>query len=197
MIRHVGAIGILMAALGLGLTQMDMPIDGKINLPKVAIGKREWPVMNLPLNLRQGNWLGRMRQGSCVHASWTMLLRWQRQYKFAEYWRNKYGDGEYFERMAQRCDAEGVKWAGTNQEYNVKFLEWACRTRRGCMVTCMNGAHMICLVDLDKDYATILDNNDEKRYHKIPRSEFLAEWRRSGSWAMTPIYIPAPPLERK
>ena len=193
MIRHVGAIGLLSAALGLGLTQAPLGIDGKIRLPKVAIKNREYPVMNLPLPMREENYKG----GSCVHASWVMLLRWQRQYAYADYWRKKYAYGEYYAEMAQRLDAEGIKWAGTYQDRDVAFLEWACRTRRGCMVTCMNGAHMICLVDLNKTHATILDNNEIGVYRKIPRNEFLREWYNSGSWAMTPIYIPAPPLEKK
>lgn len=198
MMRHVGLVGLLAASLGLGLVaEAPLHLDGKINLPKVQPKPREWPIMNLPLHMRQENWLGPRRQGSCVHASWTMLLRWQRKYEYAEYWRRKYGDGEWYGEMAQRLDAEGIKWAGTYQDKDVRFLEWACRTRRGCMVTCMNGAHMICLVDLDKNYATILDNNDIERYQRIPRNEFLREWYNSGSWAMTPVYVPAPPLEKK
>jgi hypothetical protein len=156
---------------------------------------REKPVMNLPYAMRQKNWLGNRMQGSCAHASWMSLLRWQRQYAAADAWGRKYGNGAYYSQFAAAIDTEGLAWAGTYKQDDVAFLEWACRTRRGCMVTCRGGSHMICLIDLDWQYATVLDNNATDVYKKIPRADFLAEWFDSYSWAMTPVYTPAPPLE--
>ncbi len=194
--RHIACASLACMALGLGTLSVPLS-DSKIRLPWAQPKEREWPIMNLPLHLRQENWLGWKRQGSCVHASWTMLLRWQHQYEWADYWKRKYGDGEYYAEMAQRLDAEGIRWAGTNGQNDVSFLEWACRTRRGCMVTVMGGAHMVCLVNLDSQYATLLDNNDIEKYHRVPRDEFLRIWYNSNSWAMTPVYTPAPPLEKR
>lgn len=166
------------------------------SLPNPLILKsKERPALNLPRPLRQKNWLGRQWEGSCVHASWIMLLRWQNKNELADYWRRKYGDGEYYTRMASRLNAEGVRWAGTYQKNDVKFLEWAVRTRRGCMVTVDEGAHMVVLVHLDGKEAGILDNNFPDRIKWVPRNEFLSEWKAAYSWAMTPVYTPPPPLE--
>ncbi len=155
---------------------------------------REKPAMNLPVHMRQANWT---RTGSCVHASWTSLLRWQHQYKWADYWCSHYSGGENWDGMVAKLRATGLPCAGTYGKRDVAFLEMCCKTRRGCMVTVMGGKHMVNLVDLDKRYAYILDNNDVKIIHKVDRDEFLNEWYKSYSWAMTPLYSPLPPLEIK
>lgn len=158
----------------------------------------ETPVFNLPLPLRQENWLGPKRSGSCVHASFVMLLRWQGQYQWADFWKKTYADGEYYDRFCERLDKHEIVYASINGTYDPSFLEWAIKTRRGCMVTCMNGAHMVILAHLDANRAGILDNNDIGKIHWYPRETFLREWRNSGCWALTPLYSPAPPpLKRK
>jgi len=76
----------------------------------------------------------------------------------------------------------------------VRFLEWACRTRRGCGITVMGGAHMVALVHLDDKWAAILDNNNVEKFLWVPRETLIAEWKASYGWAVTPIYTPAAPL---
>ena len=155
--------------------------------------KKERPVVNVPLALRQSNWLGSNREGSCVHASMISLFRWQGRYRTADYWRKTYGNGEWPEDMAAKFDREGIRYAYV-ENGDVRFLEWACRTRRGCGITVMGGAHMVALVHLDDRWAALLDNNNVSKFIWVPRETLIAEWKASYGWAVTPIYTPAAPL---
>lgn len=157
----------------------------------------ERPTVNVPPALRQSNWLGSEGSGSCVHATTITLLRWQGRYRMADYWRKTYGNGEWPGDLAAKFDREGVRYAYTSNENDVKFLEWAVSTRRGCGVTCMGGAHMIALVHLDDKWAGLLDDNDTSKFIWVPRETFLAEWRNSNSWAFAVIYSPPAPLPIK
>ena len=125
--------------------------------------KQERPTVNVPAALRQSNWRGSQGQGSCVHATMISLFRWQYRLKTADYWRRTYGDGEYPEDLAARFNKEGIRYAYVTNG-DVRFLEWACRTRRGCGITVMGGAHMVALVHLDDKWAAILDNNNVERF---------------------------------
>lgn len=153
----------------------------------------ETPRINLPPRLRQDNWVGNRGQGSCVHASMISLFNWQHQYSLAKYWKSNYENGETWNGLTSKLEQNHVKWAGTYDNNDVKFLEWAIRTRRGCMVTQDNASHMVVLVHLDKNWAGILDNNDTGRTRWIPRDRFLDTWYQSNSWALTPMYSPPPP----
>jgi hypothetical protein len=155
--------------------------------------KKERPTVNVPAGLRQSNWRGPEGQGSCVHASMISLLRWQYRLKTADHWRQTYGDGEQPEDLAAKFDREGIRYAYVTNG-DVRFLEWACRTRRGCGITVMGGAHMVALVHLDDKWAAILDNNNVENFIWVPRETLIAEWKASYGWAVTPIYAPAAPL---
>jgi hypothetical protein len=155
--------------------------------------KKERPTVNLPLVLRQKNWLGPQREGSCTWASMLSLLRWQGHYKMADWIRKNYGDGEWPDDMAQKLDKAGVRYAYVTNG-DVEFLEWACKTRRGCGITVMGGAHMVCLVYLDDKWAALLDNNRVEKFIWVPRETLIAEWKASLGWAVTPVYSPCPPL---
>jgi hypothetical protein len=155
--------------------------------------KKERPTINVPASMRQSNWRGPQGQGSCVHASMISLFRWQYRLKTADHWRRAYGDGEYPEDLAAKFDREGIRYAYVTNG-DVRFLEWACRTRRGAGVTVLGGAHMVCLVHLDDKWAAILDNNSVERFVWVPRETFIAEWKASYGWAVTPIYTPPAPL---
>jgi hypothetical protein len=159
--------------------------------------RRELPTVNLPMALRQKNWLGPKQQGSCVHASMIMLMRWQGHLKLADWWRQNHGDGEWEEDLMRKFNSAGVRYASTENKRDVRFLEWACQTRRGCGVTCMGGRHMVCLVHFDNQWAGILDNNRIEKIKWMPRETFLSEWYNSNSWAITPVYTPAPPLPQR
>lgn len=161
----------------------------RANTPK----KQERPTVNVPVALRQSNWIGSQGEGSCVHATMISLLRWQGRLNKADRWRQTYGNGEWPDDLAAKCDGEKVRFAYTT-DGDVKFLEWACRTRRGCGITVMGGAHMVALVHLDAQWAAILDNNSVSKFRWVPRATLIAEWKASHGWAVTPIYTPAAPL---
>ena len=155
--------------------------------------KKERPTVNLPAVLRQSNWRGPQGQGSCVHATMISLFRWQYRLKTADHWRQTYGDGEQPEDLAAKFNEEGIRYAYVTNG-DVRFLEWACSTRRGCGITVMGGAHMVALVYLDDKWAAILDNNNVENFIWVPRETLIAEWKASYGWAGTPIYTPAAPL---
>jgi len=155
--------------------------------------KTEYPTVNLPVLLRQANWTGNQKEGSCVHATMISLLRWQGRYHAADYWRRHYGNGEWPEDLAAKFDREGVRYAYVTNG-DVRFLDWACSTRRGCGVTVMGGKHMVALVHFDAEWAGILDNNDINTITWVPRDTLVAEWQNSNGWAVAPVYNPAPPL---
>lgn len=157
----------------------------------------ERPVVNLPEALRQGNWLGRQGEGSCVHATMISLFNWQGKYELAKWWRANHGDGEWDTDLANKLTKAGVKFAYTSRRGDVGFLEWSIRTRRGCGVTVMGGRHMVALVHLDKDWAGILDNNQTGKIIWVKRATFISEWLNSSSWAIVPIVgPPMPPLAK-
>lgn len=157
----------------------------------------EKPIVNIPPGLRQRNWLGSQREGSCVHATVIMLMRWQGRNQLAEFWRKNMGNGEWPENLAAKFERHGVRFAYTSRQNDVKFLEWACRTRRGAGVTVQGGRHMVLLVHLDDKWAGILDNNNPGIIQWIPRERFLAEWKASYSWGVTIIYTPPPPMPKR
>lgn len=155
----------------------------------------DWPAVNVPPEYRQENWPGSEGMGSCVHASIITLFNWQGKFEIADRWKRNYENGEWPEDMAEKLDREGVRWAATT-DGDVSFLEWACRTRRGCGVTVMGGAHMVTLVHLDSKWAAILDNNSISEFVWYSREEFISEWKSSRGWALTPVYSPPAPLPK-
>jgi hypothetical protein len=155
--------------------------------------ERELPTVNLEQIFRQANWIGDENEGSCVHASMAMLCRWQGEFELADMWIATYNSGEYPSRFAARCDQQNVRYAYTSNENDVAFLEWACNTRRGAGVTVRGGAHMVCLVHLDSEWAGILDNNSVDEIIWVPRDQFLNEWMNSHSWAYAILTGTPPP----
>ena len=155
----------------------------------------EYPTVNVPQSLRQSNWLGSQGEGSCVHASFISLLRWQQRYNTADWWRKTHGNGEWPTSMNQQLDAAKIRYAVTT-DGDVAFLEWAMKTRRGAVIT-WSPAHAVTLVHLDAKRAGILNNNSVNKIIWQDRDAFIREWRSRGGWAFTPIYTPAPPLPTK
>lgn len=153
----------------------------------------EHPVMHLPKQLSQRNWIGRGGGGSCVVASMVDLLNWQGKPATARRLKAKYSGGQDYDGWRAALDAEGIRYASTRAQFDVGFLERAIATRRGCMVTVMGEAHMVCLVDLTSTKAAILDNNFPNEIFWYDRNEFLAEWKNANSWALTPVYSPTSP----
>jgi hypothetical protein len=177
----------------LALVVVLLASDGTARVPAAS----EAPTVNVPVRDREPNWIGREGNGSCVHASFITLLRWQGKVDFADYWRGKYDSGETPSEFNRHLNAERVRYAVTTSG-DVSFLEWALRTRRGACVVSHGGAHMETLVHLDATSAGLIDNNSPAKFRWIPREQFLAEWREgpNGGWAVTPVYTPAAPLPR-
>ena len=184
--RQIGLLILLMVGLCVGT-----PSATTSATPRVA-PEKERPTVNLPVDMRQTNWT--QGSGRCVHATTISLFRWQGRYDMADHWRKTYGGSEYPTDMAAKLDKEGVRYAYTAGENDVKFLEWAIRTRRGCGVTVMGGAHFVTLVELTDTEACIMDNNSVQKYQWQPREKFLSEWKSSNSWALCILYTPAAPL---
>lgn len=172
----------------------------------------ERPTVNIPPALRQPNWAIRWEwvkddkgrrvlvpDGSCTHAAMVDLFYWQGKPELAAWWRRNNAGGEWSSgtSLAAKLNRAGVRFAYTAGKKDIKFLEWACNTRRGCGVAIEGGAHMVVLVHLDSKWAALLDSNDIRGFIWVPREQFIEEWINSESWAVTPVYSPAPPLPRK
>ena len=157
-------------------------------------------VLDLPLTQQRVSPPPEMREanydsGSCVHASLVTLMRWQGQPEFAEYWRSTHSGGETWYTTARQLREGRVPFADTHGEYNVAFLEWAIRHQLGAGVAIRGGRHMVALIDLTPTHACLLDNNRVDKIYWIPRDRFLGDWRKAGSWAVTPVLfrVPRPP----
>lgn len=148
--------------------------------------------MNLPVRARARNWSG-PGGGSCVIASTTNLFRWQGRDDLADLFRRSYSGGQTHDSLAAKLDRHQVRYASTLNG-DVRFLEWAVRTRRGAGLT-YGWSHYQNVIDLDDQYMTLLDNNDPKHPYRIPRDRAIAHWRQCGGWA-TALLIgePAAPL---
>ncbi|HEX5443715.1 MAG TPA: hypothetical protein VFW87_07800 [Pirellulales bacterium] len=151
----------------------------------------EHPVMNLPPAARCRNYAG----GSCVIASTISLLRWQGLDELAERFRRLYSGGQSADSLHAKLDAHALRYACTTRG-DVRFLEWAIRTRRGAGIT-FYPMHFVNLVDLTPTHAVLLDNNRVERYITLPRREFEQRWRAYGGWATTVVYAPAPPVAKR
>lgn len=149
-------------------------------------------LVGLPSRMRERNWLGSSGQGSCVHAAMVHLFRWQGRHAQAQWWRQRFGDGETPDGLTAKLTAAGIPFAETRAG-DAAFLDWALRTRRGAAVVVQNGAHMVTLAGLDRREARILDSNHPQQIQGLSREQFLDEWRRSGGWAVTPLGTPPPP----
>lgn len=193
----------LMFALGAVVTAAFPPAAGLMPVAKTVIHvaplvkpvikrtTKDLPAVDIPTEWRRKNW-SPYGEGSCVHASMVMLFHWQGRHELGDWWEKNYHSGEYPERLAQRLEAAGVTFAETRNG-DVKFLEWAIRTKRGAAVTVQGGRHMVLLVHLDAEQAGILDNNSPQKIQWRTREEFLREWQASGlRWGVTPVYAPPP-----
>lgn len=159
--------------------------------------------LELPPELRTKNWGG----GSCVHASNVNLLKWMGLAELATWWRANYSGGEYDSRLIKRLEAAKLRYAyvhagadrnGNGKDDGEEFIEWACRTRRGCGIF-YKPVHSINCVGIDANYVYLLDNNATDypervgHYERVPRADFFRLWRTQyGGFAWTLIYQPPP-----
>ena len=162
------AVAVVILLICLGQSQVGQPIT--------VVRTTERPIVNLPVALRQTNWSSG-GQGCCVWATTVSLLNWQGRERTAERLRRVADGGAEPEGFAQRLDSLGIRYAYVTNG-DVKFLEWALRTRRGCGVTVMGGAHFVALVHLDsKSHFTRQQQRGEIQGR---RAAFLAEWTSYG-----------------
>jgi hypothetical protein len=150
-------------------------------------------VVDPPAAHRTDNWLGSRGQGSCMWASAMNLLRWQGRGDLASWIAQHRGDGASFKDLADVLDQARCEWAYGDDE---RFLEWACRTRRGAIVEWDGGGHVLNLVGLDRQWAFLLDNTGQlgQQIVRYRRAEFVAHWKQSGGHALTPLAgVPTPP----
>lgn len=160
--------------------------------PEVRRIVRHLHRIEIPERWRRKNWIGDRGQGSCVHASLVHLLHWQGRHTLADWWQQRYANGETAGGLAAKLESAGVRFAETRGG-DEAFLEWAIRTRRGAAVVVQRGAHMVNLVGLDRLTAHLLDSNAPEHTQQIPRADFIREWKTSGGWAVTPVGVPPPP----
>jgi hypothetical protein len=151
------------------------------------------PPVDLPPAMRTSNYGG----GSCMHAAWCDVLKWQNQERMANWWGEHYagaagvGPCRNGADMTELAERNGLRFAYTDSG-DVKFLDWCSRTRRGAAIH-WRDAHAITFCGFLGGDAVLLDNNDPKRLQRMPRNKFLSEWRHSGGRAITVVYSPAPP----
>jgi hypothetical protein len=144
---------------------------------------------DIPPQLRTPNYAP-YGQGSCVHASTVTLLEWQGQHELAKWWKANYNSGEYANRLINRMEAAGLRYAYTKSG-SVEFLEWASRNRMGAGIF-YYPRHAVNLVDLNEKEAVLLDNNRVDNYIRVPREEFIENWLGWGGFAWTVCYSPPP-----
>lgn len=151
----------------------------------------EVPVMNLPVASRMRNY----NSGSCVCASTISCLRWQGQDDLAKKMREICSGGQSAGSLHEKLERLGIRYAYTTSG-DVKFLEWAIRTRRGSGITFFSN-HFINIVHMDATHVLMMDNNHPQDFIKLDRDEFIRRWHGYGGWATVPVYSPAPPLAYK
>ena len=161
----------------------------------------EVPVVNPDISLRQQNWLGPQREGSCAHASLFSLFNWTNHPEMKARWKTAYGgDGEYASRMRSRLDEQNIPYAFTERA-NLTLLDYAHSTRRGAILWwkpshCCTFCGWVQLAD-GKTYAVILDNNSVGKYELTEKSQFHRAWASYGGFALCVLWDPpSPPLYR-
>ena len=145
-----------------------------------------------PPGIRQKNWTG-WTGGSCMNASWMTHLRWNGMPEVADWWGQHYSGRAGVQATARRCDQAGIKYACTEGQKDVEFLEWASRTRRGAVIYYFDD-HAVNFLGYRDGRAWVLDNNDPRKYISIPKDEFLGNWCAYNSGAITVISSPPSPL---
>jgi hypothetical protein len=143
--------------------------------------------------MRQQNWEGRLRQGSCVYASLINHVRWLNLPDFADKIRRTRGDGEYANRLMQWLDSEDVAYRYT-EKADPRFLDWCSNERAGCILW-WKPSHCCTFVGWVQDtegnqLAAVLDNNYISNFEYIPREQFVRLWAGYGGFALSVLDDP-------
>lgn len=164
----------------------------------VAIGlpvpPPEVPTCNLPLPLRQHNWVSRNGEGSCVYASLINHVRWLNLPELADHVRNTYSGGEYETRLIKHLDDMNVDYSYTRKA-DPRFLDWCDQERRGAILWwkpyhCCTFCGWVTKAD-GRQYAVILDNNREEDFELTEREQFIRLWAGYGGFALCVMADPA------
>ena len=145
------------------------------------------PPLDLPVELREHNYAG----GSCFHAGTISVLRHQNLHQVADYWRANFSGGASVSTITRIAEDIGLRYAYTNIG-DPEFLEWCSRTRRGASITYYS-RHAITFCGYVGGNAILMDNNRVEKEIKVPKSEFIRNWRGYGGQAFTVVYAPDPP----
>lgn len=156
----------------------------------------ESPVTNIPRPLRQTNWL-RYMEGSCAHASCVSGFNWFNEYEIAQYWRKKYGGGEWDSSLIAKFKAERIPFV-VETNGDPWILEYATESRRGATIWFFS-AHAIWFCGFEDDprfgqVAVVLDNNRVGNFIRIPKAQFIQRWKGYGGFALCPLLDPSPPV---
>ena len=157
----------------------------------------ERPGANLPLDLRETNWLGKKRQGSCVHASTVYTLRWLGEYELADFWRKTYGDGETGSGIMAKLSKSKIPLYATARG-DPAVLEYATQTRRAAIIWFFP-SHCVTFCGFAKDEngvecAYICDNNRVQQFIKIEKQSFIKRWQTQyDGFACCFLGVPLPP----
>lgn len=153
----------------------------------------EVPVVNLPTNLHERNWVDARGSGSCVHASTLFIMKWQGQYKLAEQWKKTHAGGETANSIMLAYEKYNLPYTCT-LDGDPLFLVWATKSRRGAIVW-WKPYHCCAFVGISvvdgREYAIISDNNRPGTFEKTPLDEFIRKWRGYGGFACT-LLLDAP-----
>ncbi|MEM9367520.1 MAG: hypothetical protein AAGD07_16125 [Planctomycetota bacterium] len=174
--------------------------------PNIELAKPPKPerpdAVNLPVELREWNWVDGRRQGSCAVASSISMMRWHNQMAAADYMRRNFGGGQTESSLKRKLDSMidagyPVSYVSTSNG-DPHFLEWASKTRRGavlfffprhCVTFCGFSTD-----DRGREVALLLDNNRVRTFLAIPKDQFLRDWRNKYTgFALTLIGPPIPP----
>jgi hypothetical protein len=175
----------------IGCEESTNPADYRA-LPAPAI---ECPPVNLPVSIRQKNFLGGQagNEGSCAHASLMSCFHWLNKFDLAKKWRSQYNGGEYGSRMRERLDREGVKYAYTD-DGSLELFDFAHNNRLGAILW-WKPRHCCTFVGWVEDtrgtvYACILDNNSTAQFELTEKSQFKRLHDGYGGFALCPVGDP-------
>jgi hypothetical protein len=172
-----------------------------IDIAPVATRSSERPTVNVPSALRQSNWLDSRRHGSCALASLCTACNWEGREDISQTIRSHCGGGQSPQSLANLMVRNDIRFAWTIGDDDLEFLETALDGRRAVMVAIdldpdTGECHMVDLVHYRRNeaWACLIDNNHPTENRWVKREVFEKDWMRTGSWAVVPLYTPAPPL---
>lgn len=184
---------LVLAFLSLAACGCDSQSEQWLALPAVA---PESPPVNPPVGMRQKNWVSSTGSGSCVIASSVTHFGWQGREDVGKYFRASYAGGQTATSIKTKWKAANIPFLCT-ESGDPQFLDWASKTRRGAIIWYFpNHCVTFCgysVID-GIEHAMICDNNRTLQYIRIPKQQFIREWRGYGGFACTALLTPAPSI---